>query len=86
MISLFARHRADPLNLVTLPTFAVSHEESGALAAKREEQLRWMRERGMTYLGDPLKRAELRALRKAGAEARLLQAHKSASQPTPHNG
>jgi hypothetical protein len=64
MISLFTKHRDASLNLVTLPTYAFSHEEADELAAKREAQLRWMREKGMTYLGDPLQRAELRAMRK----------------------
>ncbi len=70
MISLFSKHRAAHLNLLTLPTYVVSPPESRELAAKREAQLRWMRERGMTYLGDPLKRAELGALRKPDAKAR----------------
>lgn len=67
MISLFTKHRVARLNMLTLPTYAVSQAESDELAAKREAQLRWMREKGMTYLGDPLARAELRALRESGA-------------------
>lgn len=82
MISLFTRHRAAPLNLLTLPTYAISHEESRALAAKRDAQLQWMREKGMTYLGDPLKRAELHALRKI-AKVRMLHGRKTPNDAAP---
>ncbi|HEX6993715.1 MAG TPA: hypothetical protein VF339_06160 [Gammaproteobacteria bacterium] len=64
MISLFARPKETPLNLLKLPTYAVAQNESDTLAAKREAQLKWMRENGMSYLGDPLKIAELRAKRR----------------------
>jgi len=75
MISLFAKPKESPLNLLKLPTYAVAQEESDALAAKREAQLRWMREQGMSYLGDPLKLAELRARRRPGAPSiRLVRA------------
>jgi len=76
MISLFSKHRAAPLNLLTLPTYAVSPPEARELAAKREAQLRWMREKGMTYLGDPLQRAEPRALRKPDSKARVVALEK----------
>jgi|GEM_PF-5857137 len=66
MISLFARPKETPLNLLKLPTYVVAQNESDTLAAKREAQLKWVREKGMSYLGDPLERAELRAKRRTG--------------------
>jgi len=73
MISRFAKPKDAPLNLLKLPTYAVAQNESDALAAKREAQLQWMREKGMGYLGDPLKPAELRAKRRPGtAKIRLV--------------
>lgn len=64
MISLFAKQKEAPLNLLSLPTYAVTQAESDVLAAKREAQLQWMREKGMSYLGDPLELTELRAKRR----------------------
>lgn len=60
MISLFPKYKVSPLNMVTLPSYCVSTKQSSNLDAKREAQLRWMREQGMTYLGDPLKQLEKR--------------------------
>lgn len=75
MILLFAKPKESPLNLLKLPTYAVAQEESDALAAKREAQLRWMREQGMSYLGDPLQVTKLRAKRRPGApRIRLVRA------------
>lgn len=85
MISLFRKQELSPLNLVTLPSYCVSTKDPGNLEAKREAQLQWMREKGMTYLGDPLQHLEkrpqrrpapmrlvsVRAMEHAGAETEL---------------
>jgi hypothetical protein len=39
---------------LTLPSYCKPTEELSSLAEKREAQLRWMRQNGMNYLGDPL--------------------------------
>ena len=65
MISLFTKQKESPVPLLTLPTNCVPSEESTNLVAKREAQLRWMREKGMKYLGDPLGEAEKRPQRRA---------------------
>lgn len=84
MISLFAKPKESPLNLLKLPTYAVSQKESDALAAKREAQLRWMREKGMSYLGDPLELAELREKRRPGErKIRLVRIGEDLGEPEP---
>ncbi len=79
MISLFARPKESALNLVKLPTYVVAQNESDTLAAKREAQLKWMREKGMSYLGDPLKLAELRTKRRPGIRTLRLVRNADAS-------
>jgi hypothetical protein len=61
MGSLFTkRPRQIPLNLVTLPAFCVPAGESESLIAKRAAKLQWMQEKGLKYLGDPIKKVEKR--------------------------
>lgn len=82
MISLFAKSKESELNLLKLPSYAVAQQESDALAAKREAQLQWMREKGMSYLGDPMKLAELRAKRRPGTRSiRLVQTGDRIAEP-----
>jgi hypothetical protein len=61
MGSMFTKKpRLSPLNLVTLPACCVPSGESESLVEKREAKLQWMHEKGLKYLGDPLKRIEKR--------------------------
>jgi hypothetical protein len=61
MSSIFAKKpRPSELNLVTLPAFCVPAGESESLVAKRAAKLQWMHEKGLKYLGDPLKKIERR--------------------------
>jgi len=54
MSSLFHLFRpADP-KLLKLPSECVIGDETDALRTKREAQLKWMRERGIRYLGNPM--------------------------------
>lgn len=55
------RQKRPPLNLVTLPASCVPAKETNSLAVKRAAQLKWMREKGVRYLGDPQKRFEARS-------------------------
>jgi hypothetical protein len=79
MISLFTKSKVTELNLLKLPSYAVAQKEAEALASKREAQLQWMRERGMAYLGDPMKLAELRAKRRPGP--RSVRRDETADRP-----
>lgn len=74
MISPFAKQKVRPLDIVTLPSYCVPAEESNDLAAKREAQLEWMRQKGLAYLGDPLQQIERRPLRRgSGTTMRLVR-------------
>ena len=54
MSSLFHRWRnADP-GMLKLPSECVLGGEPDNLRAKREAQLKWMHERGVRYLGNPM--------------------------------
>ena len=54
MSSLFASRRCSP-DLLRLPAFCVpAANEPDDLRTKREAQLRWMRDKGVTYLGNPM--------------------------------
>jgi hypothetical protein len=55
MLSLFTKQKLPSPQLLKLPSFCTPTEELSSLAAKRDAQLTWMRQRGMKYLGDPLK-------------------------------
>jgi hypothetical protein len=77
MISLFNKAKVSPLNVVTLPSYCVPTSESNDLDAKREAKLQWMRDKGMTYLGDPLKQIEKRPQRRGNiASVRLVSVRK----------
>ena len=71
MTLLFKKQRISTPDLITLPSYCKPTDELESLAAKREAQLRWMRQRGMRYLGDPMlmirKRAQNAALEKTAA-------------------
>lgn len=54
MSLLFTKEKLSTVDLVKLPSFCKPTEEVESLAAKREAQLRWMRQKGMRYLGDPM--------------------------------
>lgn len=87
MSSLFSKPKPSPLNLLKLPTYCVPTKESSTLAAKREAQLQWMRERGMKYLGDPLKQVEKRPLRRPCAPpVRLVSIRNDAEAPEALTG
>jgi hypothetical protein len=77
MISLFNKAKVSPLNVVTLPSYCVPTTESNDLDAKRDAKLQWMRDNGMTYLGDPLKQIEKRPQRSGNvAPVRLVSVRK----------
>ena len=56
MSSLFHSWRNFDSALVKLPAVCVPGGEADTLRAKREAQLKWMRERGVRYLGNPMTR------------------------------
>jgi hypothetical protein len=74
MSSLFHRWRkADP-ELLKLPSECVPGGETDTLRAKREAQLKWMRERGVRYLGNPMVWPDRRAPGSPIAPSRDLRA------------
>jgi hypothetical protein len=54
MSSLFHLWRNFDPTLLKLPAVCVPGGEADTLRAKREAQLKWMRERGVRYLGNPM--------------------------------
>jgi len=54
MSSLFHLFRTGDPGMLKLPSECVLGGEAETLRAKREAQLRWMRERGVRYLGNPM--------------------------------
>ena len=70
MSSLFTSRRFTP-DLLRLPAFCIpAANEPDELAAKREAQLRWMRDKGVRYLGTPVAKptkAQLAGLKVAKA-------------------
>jgi len=54
MSSLFNSWRNFDSAMVKLPAVCVPGGEADTLRAKREAQLKWMRERGVRYLGNPM--------------------------------
>jgi hypothetical protein len=61
MSSLFHRKGIYDCELVKLPAFCVPNDEVDTLRTKREAQLTWMRERGVRYLGNPMRWPDRRA-------------------------
>ena len=61
MSSLFHLFRNKDPELVKLPSECVLDEEADTLRAKREAKLKWMRERGIRYLGNPMVSPDRRA-------------------------
>lgn len=61
MSSMFHGWRPFDSGLLKLPSECVPGGEPDALLKKRDEQLRWMRERGVRYLGNPMVRPDRRA-------------------------
>ena len=58
MISLFSRPKPVDSFVLRVPYYCVPCEEAEYLAPKRESQLKWMREKGVRYLGNPHERVE----------------------------
>ena len=54
MSSLFHGWRNFDPGLLKLPSECVPGDETDTLRKKRDEQLKWMRERGVRYLGNPM--------------------------------
>jgi hypothetical protein len=71
MSSLFSRKRlaSDP-GTVTLPAYCTTGGEAASLQAKREAQLKWMKENGVRYLGGPAVKHDRRAPRPPSASIR----------------
>ena len=61
MSSPFLRKGLYDCELVKLPAFCVPNDEAENLRAKREAKLVWMRERGVRYLGNPMRWPDRRA-------------------------
>jgi hypothetical protein len=55
------KKRKSAQRLVKLPAVCVPSDEADTLAAKRDAQLKWMHERGVRYLGNPMVRPDRRA-------------------------
>jgi hypothetical protein len=74
MISLFSRKRIYGAELITLPAFCVPGKESTRLIAKRDAQLKWMRDKGVRYLGSPMPLSEkpLATVRPIARNVRLV--------------
>ena len=54
MSSLFHLWRNFEPSMLKLPAVCVPGGEADTLRAKRDAQLKWMRERGVRYLGNPM--------------------------------
>ena len=70
MLSLFTKRKI-PSPLLTLPSYCTPTEELDSLAAKRDAQLAWMRQKGMKYLGDPKELSKRPRKPQPGAAARV---------------
>jgi hypothetical protein len=60
MSSLFHRQGKYDCKSVKLPAFCTPSHEEESLRAKRDAKLRWMRERGIRYLGNPMRSPDRR--------------------------
>jgi hypothetical protein len=67
MSSLFSQKRIFDTTLVSLPSYCVPGSEADSLRAKRDAQLKWMREHGVRYLGNPAVTPDRRAKRPPSA-------------------
>lgn len=77
MISLSSKPKLLPTEVLILPSYCVPNKDSDHLAEKREAQLKWMREKGMTYLGDPTKLvARPSSAKRSVAPVRLVSVRK----------
>jgi hypothetical protein len=74
MSSLFNSWRNFDSALLKLPAVCVPGGETDTLRAKREAQLKWMRERGVRYLGNPMVWPDRRARGSAIAPNRNARA------------
>jgi len=54
------KKRKSAQGLVKLPAVAIPSDEAETLREKRDAQLKWMRERGVRYLGNPMVRPDRR--------------------------
>jgi hypothetical protein len=54
------KKRKSAQRLVKLPAVCVPADDAEALREKRDAQLKWMRERGVRYLGNPMVRPDRR--------------------------
>jgi hypothetical protein len=70
---LFRKRNPDPV-LIKLPGGCVPSGEADTLRTKREAQLKWMRERGVRYLGNPMVSPDRRAPRSPAASNRSHRA------------
>jgi hypothetical protein len=75
MSSLFLRKRFAPdPGFVSLPAYCATGGEAASLLAKREAQLKWMKEHGVRYLGGPAVKHDRRAPRPPAASIRTTKA------------
>jgi hypothetical protein len=82
MLSRFTRQKVPSPHLLKLPSFCTPTEELSSLIAKRDAQLTWMREKGMKYLGDPLKELSKRPQKPQPGPAKRLTPPGPPEEPT----
>ena len=83
MSSLFHRSRTVDPGMLKLPSECVLGDESETLRAKRDAQLKWMRERGVRYLGNPMVWPDRRAPGSPIAPSRELSELRAAANDRP---
>lgn len=72
MTSPFHRKGIYDCDLVKLPAFCTPNDEAENLRTKREAQLKWMKERGVRYLGNPMRWPDRRAPGTPAAPSRAM--------------
>jgi hypothetical protein len=74
MSSLFTRKRISDSDMLKLPACCVPAGEADNLRKKRDAQLKWMREQGVRYLGNPPVFPDRRAPRPPAASVCAVKA------------
>jgi hypothetical protein len=81
MSSLFHRKGKYDCELVKLPKSCTPNQDGDQLRTKREARLRWMRERGIRYLGNPARNPDRRAPGTPVAPSRTAMARAAMERP-----
>ena len=83
MLSLFKKRKTSIHPVLTLPSYSTPTEELDSLAAKRDAQLAWMRQKGMQYLGDPKELNKRPQKPQPGPATRLTPVANPTAEKTP---